>query len=147
MGRFTPRSTPAPPRIEGTGRPLYPVVRGLGIDDRAFCTKFTHKRLIARREIDVVIRVPAARAAHIFHVVRILEGERDAIHGQLCEIGIPSVLRVKFGGALEGIRLLAKFLAHRGRAGRQWTHPKDAGRDRPCRSPSVRRGYLECRGR
>ena len=134
MGRFEPRdSESSSPRMAGTGRPLYSVLTVFGVNDGALFAKLRDQRLVSRREIDVVVGIGAASAAHVFGVVGILEREYDAVHGQFREVGIPAVLRIEFGGALERIRLLAEFLADGGRAGRQRAVRGTAGHDRPCR--------------
>ena len=77
--------------------------------------------MIARREIDVVARVAAGGGAHVLGVERVLEREHDAVHRHGVEVGVPPVKRVEFGGAFERVGQLAEHLAHRRRAGRQWS--------------------------
>jgi hypothetical protein len=75
--------------------------------------------VIARGEVDVVVRVAAGGGSHVLRVERILEREDDPIHRHLLEIRIASIGGVELCRALEGVRKPAEHLAHRGRAGRE----------------------------
>ena len=107
-----------PARIAGPASVVFGGVR-LGEDDRAGVAQPRHQRVVARRKIHVVGGIGAAGRAHVLGVERILERERDAVHRHRRKIGIAAVLLVELVGALERVRLLAEFLAHRGRSGRQ----------------------------
>ena len=105
-------------RIAGPAAVVLGGVR-FGEDDRAGLAQPRDQRVIARRKIDVVGGVGAAGGPHILGVERILERERDAVHGHRRKIGIAAILLVEFVGALERIRLAAEFLADRRRSRRQ----------------------------
>jgi len=57
--------------------------------------------MVARRKIDIVCRVSAARRTHIAGIERILKRKNDPIHRHFFQIGIAPVSRVQFGCLLE----------------------------------------------
>jgi hypothetical protein len=88
--------------------------------------------VIARREVDVVARVAAARRAHSLGVERIFEREDDAIHRHLLEVGMASIRRIELGHALQRVGQPAKCIADRGAPGAGGPRT-GAGRNRPGR--------------
>ncbi len=108
--------------VAATGISRSPVVfrvDGLGEDDRALVAELLDQHVIARREVDVVVRVAAGGGSHVLRVEWILEREDDPIHRHLLEIGIASIHGVELGRALEGVRKPAEHLAHGGCARRK----------------------------